>query len=136
MIVKKLGTEKKWSQEQLAAMSSLSVRTIQRVARGESASIETLKSLASVFEIEIDKLTEVITMIDKKSETWNTQPYWFKSLFNGIRSKKIQLNLEFIFLISGLVTRFIGNKYITSAFIISSYVTGWSIRYGDSTNVW
>jgi len=117
-------------------MSSLSVRTIQRVARGESASIETLKSLASVFEIEIDKLTEVITMIDKKSETWNTQPYWFKSLFNGIRSKKIQLNLEFIFLISGLVTRFIGNKYITSAFIISSYVTGWSIRYGDSTNVW
>jgi len=136
MFVKKLRKERKWSQEQLATMSALSVRTIQRVESGESASLETLKSLASVFEIDIEKLTEEITMIDKKSENWNAQPFWFKSLFYGIPSKRIQLNLEFIFLVCGLVTFFFGNKYIATAFIISSYTTGWSIRYGDSKDVW
>ena len=136
MIIKKLRKEKKLSQEQLATMSALSVRTIQRVESGKSASLETLKSLASVLEVDIDKLTEVITMIDKKSENWLAQPLLFKSLFYGIRSRKIQLNLEFLFLVCGLITLFIGNKYIAAALVISSYVTGWSIRYGDSKNVW
>ena len=58
MIVKKLRTEKNWSQEQVATFSGLSIRTIQRVESGQSASLETLKSLASVFEVDILKLTE------------------------------------------------------------------------------
>lgn len=32
---------RKWSQEQLAAISGLSVRTVQRVERGESANFDT-----------------------------------------------------------------------------------------------
>lgn len=58
MIVKKLRDKKGWSQEHLAVISGLSLRTIQRVEAGNSASVETLKSLASVFELDISKLTE------------------------------------------------------------------------------
>jgi len=48
--VKSLRLEKRWSQEQLAQLSDLNVRTIQRVEKGKSVGAETLKSLASVFE--------------------------------------------------------------------------------------
>ena len=49
--MKSLRLEKRWSQEQLAQLSALNVRTIQRVEKGESIGTETLKSLAAVFEI-------------------------------------------------------------------------------------
>lgn len=62
MIVRKLRLEKGWSQEQLAEISGLSVRTIQRVERGQKPSLETLKSLAAVFETDVTELTMEATM--------------------------------------------------------------------------
>lgn len=56
MIVKKLRLKKYWSQEQLSEFSGLSVRTIQRIERGHQASFESLKSLAAVFQININDL--------------------------------------------------------------------------------
>ncbi len=56
MLVQKLRLQRGWSQEQLAELSGLSVRTIQRIERGLPASNETLKSLASVFEIDFSIL--------------------------------------------------------------------------------
>ena len=60
MILKRLRENKKWSQEQLAIMAGLSVRTIQRIERGQSASMESLKSLASVLEVSISTLEQEI----------------------------------------------------------------------------
>ncbi|CAM1371716.1 helix-turn-helix domain-containing protein [Tenacibaculum xiamenense] len=51
--IKKMRLERHWSQEQLAAMSGLSIRTIQRIENGENAGLESLKSLAAVFETDI-----------------------------------------------------------------------------------
>ncbi len=56
ILVQKLRVQRGWSQEQLAAISGLSVRTIQRIERGQPASTETLKSLASVFEVDFNTL--------------------------------------------------------------------------------
>jgi len=56
MIVKKLRLQKGWSQEQLSQFSDLSVRTIQRIERGQQPSLESLKSLAAVFQININDL--------------------------------------------------------------------------------
>ncbi len=53
MIVRKLRLKKGWSQEQLAQISGLNVRTIQRIERGHSASLESKKSLAAVFEVQL-----------------------------------------------------------------------------------
>lgn len=51
MIVRKLRLQRGWTQEQLAELAGLSVRSIQRIERGQAASLETLKSLAAVFEV-------------------------------------------------------------------------------------
>lgn len=53
MIVRKLRLQKAWSQEQLAEMAGVSVRTIQRLERGGKPGLETAKSLASVFEVNL-----------------------------------------------------------------------------------
>lgn len=137
MIVKKLREERKWSQEQLAILSGLSIRTIQRVESGQSASLETLKSLASVFDVEISKLTEEITMIDKKSEVWRSQPWWFRWSFFGVPSRRVQLVLELLALFVGIVSIFVAdNPRLAPAFILAAYFTGWTVRYGDSKKVW
>ena len=52
--IKKMRLERHWSQEQLAEMSGLSIRTIQRIENGENAGLESLKSLAAVFETNIE----------------------------------------------------------------------------------
>ncbi|WP_325895201.1 2TM domain-containing protein [Grimontia sp. NTOU-MAR1] len=56
MIVRKLRLQRGWSQEQLSEMSGLSVRTIQRIERGDKPGLESLKSLAAVFEIQVSDL--------------------------------------------------------------------------------
>jgi len=57
MIVRKLRLKKGWSQEQLAQLSGISVRTIQRIERGQNVGLESMKSLAAVFEIDIADLS-------------------------------------------------------------------------------
>ncbi len=58
MIVRKIRLQRGWSQEQLAELSGLSVRTIQRIERGQTAGLESLKSLAAVFEVSISDLQQ------------------------------------------------------------------------------
>ena len=45
-----------WSQEHLAQVSGLGLRTVQRIEAGTPASLETVKSLAAVLELSIDTL--------------------------------------------------------------------------------
>lgn len=47
-----------WTQEQLAVVSGLSTRTIQRIERGEAASAESLKALAAAFDVDFQTLRE------------------------------------------------------------------------------
>ncbi|THB64910.1 MAG: helix-turn-helix domain-containing protein [Gammaproteobacteria bacterium] len=62
MLIRKLRLEQGWSQEHLAEISGLSVRTIQRVERGQTASMETVKALASVFQIEYSEISGELQM--------------------------------------------------------------------------
>ena len=58
MLIRKLRLQRGWSQEQLAELCDLSVRTIQRLEKDDRASVETYKSLASVFEVNFQKLRQ------------------------------------------------------------------------------
>ena len=73
MIVRKLRLQRGWSQEQLAEMSGLSVRTIQRIERGKKAGLESLKSLAAVFDVELSNLHEDTEMKSDETMTWEEQ---------------------------------------------------------------
>ena len=62
MVIRDLRLERGWSQEQLAEISGVSTRTIQRIERGGKASLESLKCLAAVFETPIPELQKEIVM--------------------------------------------------------------------------
>ena len=62
MLIRKLRLQRGWSQDHLAQLTGLNARTIQRVERGNPPSIETLNSLASVFEVDLNQLQEGVTM--------------------------------------------------------------------------
>ena len=78
MIVRKIRLQRSWSQEQLSEFSGLSVRTIQRIERGQKAGLESLKSLAAVFEIQVDELqqeSEMENLIQLSLEEENALKY-------------------------------------------------------------
>jgi transcriptional regulator with XRE-family HTH domain len=55
--VKQLRLQRAWSQEQLAELAGLSVRTIQRIENGDRPGLETLSALAAVFEVNVGEIT-------------------------------------------------------------------------------
>jgi len=86
--IKKLRLKRQWSQDQLAEMSGLSIRTIQRIEKGENAGLESLKSLAAVFEINIEDSDkkEEIEQIRKEEEYVQNLKGFYKLLAIGILS--------------------------------------------------
>jgi len=73
MNIQKLRLQRGWSQQQLAELSGLSARTIQRIENGQPASAESLKSLASVFEVDFATLTSEQDMPAIKTATHEEQ---------------------------------------------------------------
>ena len=59
-VIKTQRSNRAWSQTQLAEVSGLSLRTIQRIEKTGVASLESVKSLASVFEIDIKDIQKCL----------------------------------------------------------------------------
>ena len=66
---------KNWSQEQLAAISGVSSRTIQRIENGAKPGMETLKALAAGLEVSVTELQE--DEIETKTNTGSNNPVFF-----------------------------------------------------------
>lgn len=60
MSLRALRRKQGWSQEELAAVSDLSVRTIQRIEAGHPAGLEARKALASAFGLSVEQLAEAL----------------------------------------------------------------------------
>ena len=94
MILKQLRISRHLSQDQLAQMAGLNVRTIQRIESGHNASIESLKCLASVLEVDVSTLNQEKYMIDKNSDNWKGLPLllkcWF--VFNFLQTRPTRMS--------------------------------------------
>jgi transcriptional regulator with XRE-family HTH domain len=90
MLIQKLRLQRGWSQQQLADLSGLSVRTIQRLEKGLDASNESLKSLAAVFEIDFSQLqrTDMNTANDTLAPTSPGINHEEMLAFNHVRKLK------------------------------------------------
>ena len=55
-LIRQLREDRGWSQEQLAAVSGLSARTVQRLETGGSASLESRSALAAAFGVDAIRL--------------------------------------------------------------------------------
>ncbi|MBU1346659.1 MAG: helix-turn-helix domain-containing protein [Alphaproteobacteria bacterium] len=54
--IKRWREERHWSQEHLAELSGIGLRTLQRIETGQQASDETLKALANAYQIDVSAL--------------------------------------------------------------------------------
>ena len=90
MLIQKLRLQRGWSQQQLADLSGLSVRTIQRLEKGQDASTESLKSLAAVFEIDFSQpeRTDMSTAIDTLTPSSPGISHEEMLAFNHVRKLK------------------------------------------------
>ncbi len=137
MIVKKLRKKRSWSQEQLATLCGVSLRTIQRVEAGNKASLETLKALASVFEVDISKLTDKITVIDKESDEWKSEPKWVKLFLFGIKKRSHSVAIEYLLLASGFAHWYFSSQRTdTCVIFLCAYINAKLLAYIDSKGYW
>lgn len=146
MILKQLRISRHLSQEQLAQMSGLNVRTIQRIESGHNASVESLKCLAAVLEVDIETLTQEKFVMDKNSENWRSLPFWLRGWFffnfldltvNRAASKRIELVSHvtgFLFCLLGFVSEaaLAGGLIMLSNAYLFSLLT-WQ---GDKHGIW
>lgn len=127
MIVKKLRLRRGWSQEQLAHITNLSVRTIQRIERGNKPGLETATALASVFEVDLSTFD---TGKADMSETSNLE-----SIENEMKNPKVEIaadELEAMQYVKGL------KRFYLHLFVYAMFVGVGLIRAGleDAIGVW
>ena len=54
--IKRWREERHWSQEHLADLAGVGLRTLQRIENGQQASADSLKALASAFQVDVTAL--------------------------------------------------------------------------------
>jgi transcriptional regulator with XRE-family HTH domain len=146
MILKQLRLSRHLSQEQLATMSGLNVRTIQRIESGHKASVESLKCLAAVLEVDVPTLNQEKFMMDKRSDNWQQLPTLLKWCFAlnflqlrpdrsaGRRIVLVSHCAAFLFCLLGLVNRAAlegGLLMLANAYLFS--LLNWQ---GDKYGIW
>ncbi len=139
-MIKSLRLKHNWSQEHLATISGVSLRTIQRIEAGNKASMETLKSLAAVFDVEVASLTAKMTVLEKESDAWKAVPVWVRAGLWGVRKRNIAIRCELIALgvgLTGLALSFISpGSSMLMAFLGAAYWMAASIRWVDNALMW
>ncbi|WP_133471458.1 helix-turn-helix domain-containing protein [Paraglaciecola marina] len=146
MILKELRLSRYLSQEQLAQMSGLNVRTIQRIECGHNASLESLKCIAAALDVDISTLDQETFMIDKNSDNWQKLPMilkcWF--IFNFLQTRpnrKSASRVEGIGHFSGFTFCCLG--FINEAALVgglfmltTAYLYHWLKLQGDKYGIW
>ena len=146
MILKELRISRRLSQEQLAQMSGLNVRTIQRIESGANASLESQKCLAAALDVNIDTLNQENIAMDKRSENWKNLPLhlkiWFTINFMQVQPRRDQAKrmeifshaLGFLFCSLGLIDP----KALISGLIIllCGYLFTLLKWQGDKYEIW
>lgn len=78
-LIRQLRADKGWTQQQLADICNLSLRTIQRVELHGIASLETSKALAVAFEIDRQRLLQEEQQLSNSNDN-NGVPVWVPAI--------------------------------------------------------
>ncbi len=142
------------SQERLAESAGLSLRTIQRVEAGHRISYASLRALADVFEVDVDKLELELYAMDKTGEDYRELPLWVRLMLgrDWVSSNRCELIFTEIILVSLgalLVGLSIANSlwsliydpkgtalYSGLLMFLFAYLTSVCVRVGDKYSAW
>jgi len=78
-----------WSQEELALATDLNIRTIQRIEREATASLQSKKALASVFGLHISDLDPKEVLLMKKYEYKTLEIQSKEGFLSGIKKQEL-----------------------------------------------
>ncbi len=154
MFVRVLRRRFRLSQEQLAESAGLSLRTIQRVEAGHRISYASLRALADVFEVDVDKLELELYAMDKTGENYKELPLWVRLMLGRgwVSSSRRELIITEIILVClgiVLVGLSIANSFWAIIYdpnssalysgllmFLFAYLTAVCIRVGDKYSAW
>jgi len=141
------------SQERLAEMSGLSLRTIQRLEAGHRVSYASLRALAVTLEIDVDSLERELYSVNKSADDFVEIPKWVRLLdgkrwFGGRGLSRGNLRVieafclgcgALVFALSFLVASSAGTKMLRAAGfveLVCAYLVSVNIRLGDKYKLW
>ncbi len=78
MLIRKLRLDRGISQEQLAEVTHLSLRTIQRVEAGHRVSYASLRVLATTFGVNVDSLERELYAMNISRDEFIEKPLWVR----------------------------------------------------------
>ena len=155
MGVRELRQDRSWSQEQLADLSGLSLRTVQRIEASNKAGYGSLRALAIAFEID-DSALELELSMDKSSSGWKKRPAWVRAIFFG--SGRIRMDsrqhvlVEKFAVVAGVAFLIVGVFGANGAFVhesakvpmllcasfmfLCAYLMSLIVRIGNRYSVW
>lgn len=141
------------SQERVAEMSGLSLRTVQRLEAGHRVSYASLRALATAFEIDVDQLEREFYAVTKSSDEFIEIPRWVRLVsdrfwFGGPRlSRRDALLIEALCIVCAVVafavSFFVSEHARATAGRISAlvalaccYLVALGIRTWDKYKLW
>lgn len=153
MSFRSLRESRRFSQEQLAEQSGLSLRTIQRVEAGHRVSYASLRALAATFEMDVDWLERELYAMKQSTEDFVEIPRWVRLFSDGSwlgippmtrRQAHIGEAIAMGFGVTLLVASFfvtwdfMANVFRVGAVftLVSGYLHSVSIRIVDTYKLW
>ncbi len=141
------------SQERLAEMSGLSLRTIQRVEAGHRISFASLRSLAVTLQMDVDQLERELYAMKNSTDDFVEVPRWVRVFTGGYweglprMSRRHTLVLEaasmgvgvLFLVVSFLVTRegsVTSLRFLAAASLICGYLMSVGVRVIDTYKAW
>lgn len=152
--IKALRQKRHLSQEQLAELCGLSLRTIQRVESGRRVGYASLKSLAAELMVSVEDLEQELTTVESTSNEFQDLPLWLR-LYVGwgclsASRKEFQKIEIFFLLLAALFLSLIPVVYFlqyspraiyimifgTFCGLLGAYNISVTVRVGDSYDIW
>jgi transcriptional regulator with XRE-family HTH domain len=148
-----LREQKLLSQERLAEMSGLSLRTVQRLEAGHRVSYASLRALAVTLEINVDSLERKLYAMNRSTEDFVEIPRWVRLLdgkrwFGGPGLSRRDVHVIEAFCLACAVIVFAASFMVASnatakvlrtcAFLALAcgYLVSVNIRLGDTYKLW
>lgn len=126
MIVQQMRVQRGWSQQDLADLSGLNVRTIQRLESGQTISIESFKALGAAFNIDFTQLQQ-----DAVREITATAEQADLALaLNRVRQRQRLYQRLFRFVVIGSVLLVLSREFMPSQMWIVATLAFWGLLIG------
>jgi transcriptional regulator with XRE-family HTH domain len=145
--------QKRLSQEKVAEMTGLSLRTIQRLEAGHRVSYASLRALAATFRIDVDVLERELYAMKNSTEDFVEIPRWVRLLdgkrwFGGPGLCRRDLHLIEAFCLGCALIVIAGSFVVASKStakvlgtigfieVVCAYLVSVNIRIGDKYRLW